>query len=85
YTQGSSTQKLMVSGGFVEVADDRVSVLAEVAETADEINVEKAKLEREQAEKLLSQTSAEPAALAAAQASFDRAATRIMLATGADK
>jgi len=46
-------QKMVVSGGFVEVGVNTVSVLADVAETADEINAEQARAEKEEAEKVL--------------------------------
>jgi F-type H+-transporting ATPase subunit epsilon len=81
YSQGGTTKKLMVSGGFVEVADDRVSVLADLAETSGAITLEKAKQERDQAEKALQQAGTDPAALATAQLVFDRAATRFQLAS----
>jgi F-type H+-transporting ATPase subunit epsilon len=38
YTQGTTTRRLHVSGGFVEVSDDRVAVLAELAERPEEID-----------------------------------------------
>lgn len=47
------TEKLVVSGGFVEAAQNRVSVLADVAETRDEINIEEARIEQSESEKLL--------------------------------
>jgi F-type H+-transporting ATPase subunit epsilon len=42
YNQGGATQQLHVSGGFIEVNNDKVSVLAEVAERPDEIDVRRA-------------------------------------------
>ena len=51
YTQGGTTHRLHVSGGFVEVNADRVSVLAEVAERPEEIDAARARLAREHAEK----------------------------------
>ena len=53
YTKGGVTNKLVVSGGFVEVGVNTVSVLAEVAESSDEVNLENAKLEKGEVEKLL--------------------------------
>src|ERR671917_2853519 len=53
YTQGTATKRLHVSGGFVEVSDDRVAVLADLAERPDEIDAARARQERDQAEKLL--------------------------------
>src|SRR5215211_7073435 len=54
YTQGERTRRLHVSGGFVEVNHDRVSVLAEVAERPEEIDAARARLAHEHAEKTLS-------------------------------
>ena len=46
YDEDGATFQLHVSGGFVEVNDDRVSVLAEVAERPDEIDAARARLAR---------------------------------------
>lgn len=53
YTNKGNTDKLAVSGGFVEVNANTVSVLADTAESAGEIDVEAAKSDREIAEKAL--------------------------------
>src|SRR6266700_2977984 len=53
YTAKGTTDKLAVTGGFVEVNDNKVAVLADSAETAGEVDVEAAKAERESAEKEL--------------------------------
>ena len=42
YNQGGTAQQLHVSGGFIEVNNDKVSVLAEIAERPDEIDVRRA-------------------------------------------
>src|SRR5215211_6892918 len=54
YSKGGATERLHVSGGFVEVNADRVSVLAEIAERPEEIDAARARLAREHAEKTLS-------------------------------
>lgn len=48
--KGVST-RLAVKGGFVEVKNDKVAVLADTAESADDIDVVEARSEREAAEK----------------------------------
>ena len=53
YRQGSQETHLFCSWGFAEVLPDRVSVLVEVAETPDKIDVERARFEKDEAEKLL--------------------------------
>ncbi len=57
YRHGQETGHLAISRGFAEVLPDRVSVLAEIAERAQEINVERAKAARERAEKRLASGS----------------------------
>ncbi len=82
YTQGSTTNKMVVSGGFVEVGTNSVSVLADLAETSDEINVEQAKLDQSAAEKALGSWSGSEDDLAIEQAKLERSQARIQLAAG---
>lgn len=42
-----------VDGGFISVADDRVSILAERIERAEDIELEQARIDREEAERLI--------------------------------
>lgn len=53
YRTGTEKKSLHVSGGFVEILPDRVAVLAEVAETPEEIDYQRAQEARARAEKLL--------------------------------
>src|SRR4030095_1707577 len=53
YNQDGTNFQLHVSGGFVEVSDDRVTVLAEVAERSEEIDAARARIARERTEKQL--------------------------------
>ncbi len=46
-------EKIFVSGGFLEVRPDQVTILAEAAELPSEIDVERAKAAKERAEKRL--------------------------------
>ena len=55
YRQGSQWTFLSVAWGFVEVLSNHVRVLAETAERANEIDVERAKRAKERAEHLLAQ------------------------------
>jgi len=50
---GGGEVKAAVHGGFVEVRDDKVSVLSDVAELPDQIDVERARRAKEQAEQRL--------------------------------
>lgn len=51
--------RLAVHGGFVEVRNNQVTLLADVAELADEIDVDRARRARETAEQRLSAAGAE--------------------------
>ncbi|MGH9942850.1 MAG: F0F1 ATP synthase subunit epsilon [Pyrinomonadaceae bacterium] len=83
YTQGGALRRLHVSGGFVEVKDDRVSILADVAERPEEIDAARARLAREQAEKALSSFSGDEEEFEHARAELERSTARLQLA-GAD-
>lgn len=51
YSRGGTTERIVVAGGFVEVSQNNVSVLSDIAETAGEINVETARTERDAVER----------------------------------
>src|SRR3712207_5212024 len=53
YTRGGAVERMVSSGGFLEVSGVRVSVLAGVAGPGAEIDVDAARSERESAEKVL--------------------------------
>lgn len=59
YTDGDTTGRLVVQGGFAEVQPDAVTVLAKVAETVDEIDVEAARASLTEAEVKLKAASAD--------------------------
>jgi len=82
YTQGGRTVQMLVSGGFLEVRDDQVSVLAEIAERPEEIDAAGARVAREQVEKRLNSWSGSEEDLEAARIDLDRATVRLQLATG---
>lgn len=80
YTQKGGGDKFAVSGGFVEVSGGTVSVLVDTAESADEIDVDAAKADRETAEKVLAaagQASVEENE--STREALDHAQTRIQL------
>lgn len=81
YTKGRTTNKLVVSGGFVEVGADKVSILADIAETASEINVENAKLEKSEAEKALGSTADSEEEFEKEAEKLGRAEARLQLAS----
>lgn len=53
YTLSGKVNRMAVSGGFMEVADNKVTVLAEAAECAEDIDLERAKAAKERAEQRL--------------------------------
>jgi F-type H+-transporting ATPase subunit epsilon len=83
YVQDGKSSQLHVSGGFVEVRDDHVSVLAEVAERPDEIDAGRAKLSRERLEKQLNQWSGTEEDFEVARAKLERSVVRLQLASAA--
>ncbi len=82
YTKGGATEKMVISGGFVEVSADSVSILADVAETSGEINVEAAKTERDAAEKELNAWKGSEEEFEAETERFERAQARLQLSSG---
>ena len=78
YRQGKIEHYLALSEGFVEIADDVVTVLTESAELPEEIDVEAARAEaREAEEELMAATDAD---WVKAQARLEKAAARINVA-----
>jgi F-type H+-transporting ATPase subunit epsilon len=82
YVQDGRTQQLHVSGGFVEVNDDKVSVLADLAERPEEIDVAKARQERDRLEKALSSWTGTEEELEKERVNLDRSLVRVQLAGG---
>src|ERR1700731_87170 len=54
YRQGHEKHYLAIAFGFVEVQPDRVTILAQIAEKADEIDVGRAEVAKKRAEERLS-------------------------------
>ncbi|HSK73178.1 MAG TPA: F0F1 ATP synthase subunit epsilon [Pyrinomonadaceae bacterium] len=83
YTNKGAVDRMVVSGGFVEVSNNKVSVLADVAERADEINVESARTEREDAEKILGTwSSGSEEEFETEKERLEKAQARLLLASG---
>ncbi|MGH9752533.1 MAG: F0F1 ATP synthase subunit epsilon [Blastocatellia bacterium] len=78
YRQGTENRRMHVSGGFVEVASDRVSVLSDVAEKPEEIDVERAERAKERAERRLT-SRGEDIDFNRAELKLQRAMIRIQL------
>ncbi len=81
YLQDGRTTQLLVSGGFVEVRDDRVSVLAEIAERPEEIDVAAARASRDRLEKQLGGWSGSVDEMESVKTELARSEVRLQLAT----
>ena len=77
--KGGEETPFAVTGGFFEVLNDRVIVLADAAERAEEIDVQRAEEARERARLALERRDSTED-LAAAQASLQRALIRLRIA-----
>ena len=80
YRNGSDVRKMAVGGGFAEVLPDRVVVMADVAEKAEEIDVERARRAHARAEELLRTISLDDATYEKAHAALQRAIVRMAAA-----
>ena len=74
-------QAVAVHGGFVEVSNDRVIVLSDVAELAEQIDVERARRAKQRAEERLAADPEDEEA----QAALLRAETRLEVAGAAER
>lgn len=81
YKQGSQRHHLAVSGGYAEVVDNVMTVLAHTAEFADEVDVERAQRARERAEKRLSELSRQDKEFSVAEAALHRSLVRLQVAS----
>lgn len=82
YSKGGAIERLVIAGGFLEVSQNNVSVLADTAERADEIDVEAARAERESAEKELGAWKGSEEEFDAVKERLDKAQARLLLASG---
>jgi F-type H+-transporting ATPase subunit epsilon len=73
-------ESFAIVGGFVQVRPDKVVVMAETADLAAEIDLEKALEARREAERALEAGFVEPADLAQARAALQAALVRIRVA-----
>ena len=79
YSAGGRRRYLSVAGGFLEVLPDRIRVLADVAERAEEIDVERAKAALKRAQDQI-MNPALGVDVAAASAAEQRARARLAAA-----
>jgi F-type H+-transporting ATPase subunit epsilon len=79
YEKGSERKSLMISGGFSEVSNNKITFLVESAETGTDIDVDRAMKAKERAEKRLLQAAAHDDTFnqVRAEAALQRALARI--------
>ena len=80
YKQGASKTTLAVSGGYAEVLDNVMTVLAPAAEFAGEIDAARAQRAKERAEKMMAELSLEEKDWEMAEAALQRALARLQIA-----
>ena len=68
---------IAVNGGFIEVRKDKVVILAESAELADEINIERAEAAKQRAEQRLAIAKGDDIDFKRAELSLKRAMNRL--------
>ncbi|MEW6162644.1 MAG: F0F1 ATP synthase subunit epsilon [Nitrospirota bacterium] len=78
YKKGNEVGYVFVNKGYAEVGPDKVVVLADSAELAEDIDVERAKAAMKRAEERLKKT--EEIDFARAESALERATTRIQIA-----
>lgn len=79
-TENGQTKRFAISGGFAEVKDNKVSLFAETAELADQIDAERAKQSLEKAKAETTRKDLDPMQLMAAEAAMRRAQVRLRVA-----
>lgn len=76
-TTGGDEQIMAVSGGFIEVRDNAVVILADTAEKAEEIDEVRAQAGRERAQKLMQERATDDVGFADAQAAMAKELARL--------
>ncbi|UCF30903.1 MAG: F0F1 ATP synthase subunit epsilon [bacterium] len=79
YRKGGQSEHLALSWGYVEVSAESVKVLAETAEKATEIDLSRAELARQEAEKILT-AGKEDAEYERAKVTLEKSVIRVQVA-----
>ena len=82
YTDNGTTEKMVISGGFVEVSTNKVSILADIAENSEVIDVASAKAERDQAQKVLGEWKGTEEEFEVELEKLEKAQARLQLTSG---
>jgi F-type H+-transporting ATPase subunit epsilon len=81
YRKGTERKYAFLAAGFVEIVPDRVSVLAEVAERAEDIDLARAEASKRRAEERLARQSSTEIDYERARIALLRALTRLQVST----
>ncbi|MBI5577400.1 MAG: F0F1 ATP synthase subunit epsilon [Deltaproteobacteria bacterium] len=80
YRKGNVVKKIALGGGFAEVEPEKVVVLADTAERAEEIDLERARRAHERAEAMLKEITLDEDTYRKAHAALRRAIVRMSAA-----
>ena len=81
YKQGTKVQMLAISGGYAEVLDNVMTVLASAAEFPEEIDTARAQHAKDEAEKTMAALNPEEKDWQMAEAALKRALIRLQVAS----
>jgi F-type H+-transporting ATPase subunit epsilon len=80
HRQDQEDEFIAIGGGFLEVGPDHVTILADSAERAEEIDLERAQEARARAKELMAQKQREDVDFARAEAALRRSVIRLKVA-----
>jgi F-type H+-transporting ATPase subunit epsilon len=80
YKYGGKVEHMALNWGYFEIRDDKIIVLVETAEAAEEIDVERAKAALGRAEEKLKHLTPEDKQFKIYEAALERAMTRVQVA-----
>jgi F-type H+-transporting ATPase subunit epsilon len=77
--KGGEEQSLAVFGGFLEISDDHIRILADAAERAEEIDVDRAEVARQRAESRKTEGTSATEDMMRAEAAMRRSMVRLKI------
>jgi len=80
YRKGNQVEYLVVTGGFAEVSNNKVTILGLAAERAHDIDVDRARRAKERAEKRLAMARTEDIDFLRAESALQRSLVRLRIA-----
>jgi F-type H+-transporting ATPase subunit epsilon len=80
FTAGGKTERFVVASGFAEISENKVSILVDAAESARDVDLERARKALERAKERLAKRGAEELDFVRAEGALRRAMARIKVA-----